>query len=306
MTKRVFTYRLLAFVLTAFFVVGCSNTRRLERGKPLRQRSPGFLIKANQESEFTFDYVGMKLSADLDRDGKTTSFKANVRMKRDSIIWVSISPALGVEVVRMVVTPDSVKYVSKVPGDKHYYLGDFSVIADVAGVELDFRTMQDLLVGNAVFLDKQEDKYESRIQDQQYVLISKLDRKLRKVLNADEKNMVPDTHFTINPLDKDYQKMRRRAKPEELQLKRFWLNPIHHRVERALLNDYYDFRELEIAFEDYEEKDGQWYPEKGRLTVKDEKLGSSEIRFEVSRLRVGKVYDFPFSIPDGYERRYAP
>ena len=73
-----------------------------------------------------------------------------------------------------------------------------------------------------------------------------------------------------------------------------------------MLNDYYDFRELEIAFEDYEEKVGQWYPEKGRLAVKDEKLGSSEIRFEVSRLRVGKVYDFPFSIPDGYERRYAP
>lgn len=304
--NRLRKYPQLVLLLLLVLAAGCSNLKRLEKGKPLRNRTPGALIKANQETNFQFEYVGLKLSADVHEDGKTTSFKANVRMKRDSIIWISISPALGVEMIRMVITPDSVKYVSKIPGDKHYYIGDFGVLSDVANTSLDFNMLQDVLVGNAVLLDKQEDKYESRVLGQRYVLISKLDRKLKKLLNTTEKDMSPDAKFDVNPLSRDYQKMRRRANEEELMLKRFWIEPINYRIERVWIEDFYNFRELEIAFDDFKEKDGQWYPQKGRLTAKDESRGNTEIRFEVNRVRLEKEYEFPFSIPEDYERRFAP
>ena len=40
--------------------------------------------------------------------GQTGTFTLNVRMARDSVIWMSISPALGVEAARVLLTPDSV------------------------------------------------------------------------------------------------------------------------------------------------------------------------------------------------------
>lgn len=304
--NRVATYRWLAVIMVIALLAGCSNARRLSQGKPLRNRSTAHLIKANQETAFTYDYVGMKLAVDVEDAGKTTSFKANIRMRRDSVIWVSISPALGVEMMRMIITPDSVKYISKVPGDKHYYLGDFGVISDAAGTDLDFGTIQDILVGNAVFLDKKDDHYESRVHGQSYVLISKLHRHLKKVLDTDEKSMVADAVFVVNPLDKEYQKARRRAKPEELQLKRFWLDPLHFRTSRVELDDFYNFRHVTLEFEGFEQKDEQWYPSKGRLEVKDQVLGTKVIAFKTTRIRINKAYEFPFSIPEDYERRYAP
>lgn len=304
--NKALTYRCLAFALAILLVAGCSNARRLSQGKHLRNRSAAHLIKANLDSRFEFDYVGMKLAVDVQDAGKTTSFKANIRMKRDSIIWISIAPALGVEMMRVVVTPDSVKYVSKVPGDKHYYLGDFGVIADAAGTPLDFATIQDMLVGNAVFLDKKEDHYESRVSGQSYVLISKLHRHLKKVLGTDEKNMVADAQFTVNPLDREYQKARRKAKPDELTLKRFWLDPLHFRTSRVELNDFYNFRHVTLEFDNFEQKDEQWYPSRGRLEVKDQVLGTKVMSFKTTRIRINKAYEFPFSIPEDYERRYAP
>lgn len=284
----------------------CSNTKRLAKGKPLRQFSPGHIIKENAASEFDFEYIGMKLNADLFSGDKKNSFKATIRMKRDSIIWISISPALGVEVVRMIITPDSVKYVSKIPGDKHYYLGDFSVIRDVANMDLDFRQIQDILVGNAVFLDKQEDKFESQVDDQQYLLVSKVDRKLKKLIEKDEKDILPDDAFTVNGLSKEYQKIKRRASEEELMLKRFWLNGLNFKLERVLINDFFHFRDMEIAYNGWKDEDGQWFPEEGRLTVTDYAQGKNEIGFKVGRVKVNKAYDFPFNIPDDFERRLTP
>lgn len=306
MTNRSHTVYWLLLPVLLLVGTSCSNTRRLAKGKPLRHHSPGHLINENKDTEFQFEYIGMKLNADVVNGEDESSFKATVRMKRDSIIWISISPALGVEVVRMVITPDSVKYVSKVPGQKHYYTGDFSVITDVANMDLNFRQIQDMLVGNAVFLDKQEDKFESKEDEQQYLLVSKVDRKLKKLINKDEKDILPDDLFTVNSLSKEYQKIKRRAKEEELQLKRIWLNGLNFKLERVLMNDYYNFRDIEIAYDGWQDEDGQWLPEEGRLTVTDYVHGKNEMRFKIGRVKVNKVYDFPFNIPDDFERRLSP
>lgn len=303
------TDRLRISVVLAVIVLvlgSCSNQRRLAKGKPLRSRTPGQLIKDNTQADFDFDYIGMKVNADVRDNGEKLSFKATLRMKRDSVIWLSIAPALGVEMARVVITPDSVKYVSKVPGQKHYYLGDFSIIQEVTGLGLDFSALQDLLVGNAVLMDKQEDKFESRIQEQQYVLISKVDRKLKKLIGSDEKDMLPNQDFYVDPLSKEYQRMLRRAKDEELTLKRFWLNGIHYRLERAELNDFSQFLDVVISFENFKEVDNQWLAHEVSLVVDDPQQAASEVTYKITRVKRNKEYDFPFTIPDDFERRFTP
>ena len=44
----------------------------------------------------------------------------HVKKQRDSFIWVSVSAALGVDVARLLLTPDSVKFIS--PREKKYFV----------------------------------------------------------------------------------------------------------------------------------------------------------------------------------------
>ena len=211
----------LTVVVSVLLAVSCSNEHRLAKGKPLKKRAPSFLVNHNVKDDFQFEWLSMKISADVKSEGKNDSFKANIRIRKDSLIWISISPALGVEMVRVLITPDSVKYVSKIPNDKHYYLGDFSAVTGVAQMSLDFKMIQDILLGNAIMMDKGEDKFVSLIDKQRYCLISKFNRHLRRALDFDEKAVLPNSTFTVNGLSKEYQKALRRASVDELMVKRF-------------------------------------------------------------------------------------
>jgi hypothetical protein len=84
-------------------------------------------------------------------DGKGYDFTAFIRMKKDSIIWVRVDAILGIEAFRILITPDSVKILNKL--DKVLILRSVNYVQEIAKVPLDFKTIQDLLIGNPIYLD---------------------------------------------------------------------------------------------------------------------------------------------------------
>lgn len=98
-----------------------------------------------------FTTFNSKLKLDYDNDqGKSMVLTANIRMKKDSAIWISVSAPVVGEVFRAVVTPDSLKAINKF--DKKLYLRKVSDAKDLLNIPFDFNTLQDLFVGNPVFL----------------------------------------------------------------------------------------------------------------------------------------------------------
>jgi hypothetical protein len=85
-------------------------------------------------------------------DGKSYDFNAFLRMKKDSIIWVSINAALGIEAFRLLITPDSVKVLNKL--DKVAQFRTLAYLQDVTKLPIDFHTLQDILIGNPVYFDR--------------------------------------------------------------------------------------------------------------------------------------------------------
>lgn len=83
-------------------------------------------------------------------DGKKPDFTANVRLRRDSAIWISINSILG-EALRALVTRDSVKVLYKM--DKTVQLRSISYIQEVTKIPFSFNELQDLLLGNPIYLD---------------------------------------------------------------------------------------------------------------------------------------------------------
>jgi Domain of unknown function (DUF4292) len=84
-------------------------------------------------------------------DGKNYDFNAFIRIQKDHVIWVLINAVLGIEAFRIMITPDSVKVLNRL--DKVVQLRSVNYLKEVAHLPVDFQTLQDLLVGNPIFLD---------------------------------------------------------------------------------------------------------------------------------------------------------
>jgi len=84
-------------------------------------------------------------------DGKDYELNAYIRMIKDSAIWVSVNIALGIEGFRLLVTPDSVKILDKVK--KIARLRSVNFLQDEIHLPVDFKALQDLLIGNPIYLD---------------------------------------------------------------------------------------------------------------------------------------------------------
>ena len=79
--------------------------------------------------------------------GKKQSFNAQFRIDYDKTIWVDIS-ALGLSVARAILTPTRVQAINRI--NKVYYDYSFDEIKKLINVDIDFKTLQDIIIGNAI------------------------------------------------------------------------------------------------------------------------------------------------------------
>ncbi len=87
-----------------------------------------------------------------DSKGKKPDILAVVRIIKDSAIWVSLSASiLNVEVYRMLITKDSVILMNTREKEVQYRSLDY--LQEVTQIPFDYKTIQDLLVGNPIFFD---------------------------------------------------------------------------------------------------------------------------------------------------------
>ena len=137
----------------AGMLTGCSNSARIARGKPLKNLSVNQILEGYTTNAPEWEWIGMKLDVDVANLDQTESFKASIRIARDSAIWMSISPALGVEVARILLEPDSVLFISKIPGNKFYYAGNYEALSEWADTPLPFADVQAILSGQPMNLN---------------------------------------------------------------------------------------------------------------------------------------------------------
>jgi hypothetical protein len=99
--------------------------------------------------DYTTFSAKMKLDFQTPDDGKSGTI--NVRMKKDSIIWISVTgTALNIEVLRVLITPDSVTIMDKI--NKTVQQTSISHLQEVTHLPVSFTDLQDFLVGNAIHI----------------------------------------------------------------------------------------------------------------------------------------------------------
>jgi hypothetical protein len=72
-------------------------------------------------------------------------------MQKDSLIWLSLTGAFGIEGFRVLIDKDSVKLMNKLKKVVQYR--SINYLKEISKVPLDFYHLQDLIVGNPIYVD---------------------------------------------------------------------------------------------------------------------------------------------------------
>lgn len=299
MNKAPLLFTMAMVVLT---LVGCSNSARLTRGKPLKNMSVNQIIEGYEANAPEWDWIGMKLDVTVAGEDVTESFKASVRIARDSVVWLSISPALGVEVARVLLAPDSVLFISKIPGNRFYYAGNYDALSDWADTPLRYSDVQSILTGQPMDLDPETNKFISRIDGDEYALIGKYKRRVKRVVGVPDNDLAPEDSLNIQLPLRRYERLRNRAEDEELLIQRHWFDGLTFDPVRDQFDDLYYQRSLVLERSRYEVTEIGRFP--GSISVVISTVEESlEMKWDIMRIRFDRAYDFPFEIPEDYEQR---
>ena len=159
---------LLILICGAILVSSCRSTRKIQSAISTKKDSVEVKPTSNPHEDsikfikdnynqllanrLEFETFSAKINTDYQgSDGKKYDVNVFVRMKKDSLIWVSVNGALGIEGMRVLIDKDSVYILNKL--DKEFQVRSIAYLQEVAALPLDLHTVQQLIVGNPVFLD---------------------------------------------------------------------------------------------------------------------------------------------------------
>lgn len=92
------------------------------------------------------EYLSLRSKVNYDSPDFAISTAASVRIKKDSIIWVSIAPALGIEAARVMITPDTMLLMNKFNREVIAY--NFDMLSQQLNFPVNFGLIQSALLGN--------------------------------------------------------------------------------------------------------------------------------------------------------------
>lgn len=159
--------------------------------------------------EIDFTYLTSKAKLHYKDNQTEQKTNANIRMKKDSAIWISINAAAGFEAFRILILTDSVHILDRL--SNHYSVKDYDELSRSLGVELNFSMLQGLILGNSMLPRDQEDEviqedtsYCTYIQKRGSVIVTNYVKscwsKIEKVEMTDGANSLTINYLKFVPL----------------------------------------------------------------------------------------------------------
>lgn len=157
MKKILFIFSLILFVSSCKVSKEVTSTSKVNPNIKFKK-----LEKIIKQNDFKIDYFSTKIRVLYNKQ----SFTANLRMKKDSIIWLSLTGPFNIEGARVVITKGSVKMINRLNGT--YYDEPLSFIKNFLPLNVDFKILEQLILGN--FIEKDLKKQKIETNDQNYIV----------------------------------------------------------------------------------------------------------------------------------------
>jgi|AntAceMinimDraft_17_1070374.scaffolds.fasta_scaffold01013_3 hypothetical protein len=271
-SKKLYFYNI--FLLLLISVLSCNTHRKIIK-QPIKEKGADYLFEKLKKNEFQFDWFSAKFSADFEEINKKKIFvRGQIRIKKDSVIWISIS-SLGLEIVRFYITNDVIRFIDRY--NSTYIVADFNYFNNLFDINMDFDILQSLIVGND-FSYYENNKFKAHIDNKQYKLSTVNRRKLKKYIkNNNEKSIV---------LVQD-----------------MWLNPESFKITNMTIKEIKKNQKFKIIYSDFNQIQNKYLPNQinfNIFNIKDERI--TKISLKYSKITLNKPLTFPFKIPKKYTK----
>lgn len=223
-------------------------------------------LTALRSQETSFDFFSARYSGTALFEGSNYNVSGNIRIKRDSAIFISVAPVLGIEIARLLVTPDSIRLINRL--DNSYFEGDIKMLSNLLNTYVDFYMLQALLVGNDFSHFSSQDLRVSN--DKGRILLHSNSRKPP----SKSKDNISFQH-------------------------NLWLNNENYRIEENLLYEPLSRRSLRAVYGNNSRTDDQWVPREISLVFTDPGARAS-MNIRYSRTAIDQHQTISFSIPNNY------
>ena len=122
--------------------------------------TPGALVTTPPKltlniEEIDFEYLQGKARMILRDANKEREVKANIRIRKDSVIWMTFS-VIGVQGGKALINKDSITIVSNL--DKEYYVFDYAELSKRYNFNINYNVLQSAMLGNLIMARQEEDE----------------------------------------------------------------------------------------------------------------------------------------------------
>ena len=193
--------------LLMFFFSSCKSTKKIQAAIS-KKDTTAVVIISNEDSlnvirnavselhkkHTDFKTFSAKIKVEYqDSKGKQPGITAFVRMIKDSVIWISgYATVFNIEAFRTKITKDSVIVIDKI--NKEVQRRSIDYLQEVTQIPFDFNTLQDLLIGNPIFLTDSVISYK---ETESKILIATIDSNFKHLLTLTK----PANNITHSKLD---------------------------------------------------------------------------------------------------------
>ncbi len=253
------TFKNLKIALSTLLVLlafSCKSAKSvIASGEASNKLSAKQVIKQHQKKDADFKTMQSRVRIDIIQGEREQGITFNYRMEKDKVIWLSAPLGLA----RMMITPEKVQFYNK--QDNEYFDGDYKLLSDFVGVDLDFNKVQNILLGQAIY----------NLKDQPH------------------KVEVNENSYALQP------------KNQNALLELFYLiNPSHFKMDSLQLFQQLKRRMLQVDYSSYQELKNQVLPQNIRI-IATEDSDEVAITLEFKSVSLNGEVRFPFKIPKGYD-----
>src|SRR5688500_11962232 len=142
----------LFVIMCSLLVISCSK----KITSPITVSKPALTLSVE---EIDFEYLQGKARMILKDGNKEREVKANIRVRKDSVIWMNFS-VIGVQGGRALINQDSITVISNV--DKEYFVFDYKELSKRFNFEINYKVIQSAMLGNLLMERKAEDTVEQK------------------------------------------------------------------------------------------------------------------------------------------------
>jgi Domain of unknown function (DUF4292) len=246
------------FLLLALFIgvlVSCKGTKSVTTNtEDLAIKN---IVKSHLAAMPDFTTLAARVYVVYEDEKKQQSITVSLRMEKDKVIWMKAS-LIGITLAKAKITPERVSYYETVSGT--YFDGDFSLLSEWLGTEIDFKKAQAILLGQSIF-PIETLQYTTVVQGDRYKLQPKT-----QPFNFIHSLMIASDNF---------------------------------KIDSETLSQPNEERILTIRYDGYQTIEGGLYPSEIHVMA-TEKNSTTKIDLTYRKIEPNVSINFPFDIPDGY------